>query len=120
MTAILLMFVLAIYQSPLFAQITPAFAQTTTPINFVKGKTSASVAGKGNQNYTIRVGAGQTCKIQLVSAKNAAMLEVLDAEGMDLTEGSDGRSFEGGFENTTDLKINVTAKNAFTLKISIK
>ena len=109
----LLMFALGVCQSSLLAQ-------TVTPIKFAKGKTSTAVAGKGNKSYTIRVGAGQTCKIKLVSARNAAMLEVLDAEGMDLTEGSDGRSFEGSFENATDLKINITAKNAFTLNVSIK
>lgn len=113
MTAVLLTFALGICQNPLLAQ-------TATPIKFARGKTAASVAGRGKQVYTLRVGAGQSCKILLVSAKNAALLEVLDAEGMDLTEGSDGRSFEGSFENAADLKIKITSKNAFTLKISIK
>lgn len=96
------------------------FAQTVRPIKFAAGKTSTAVKGSKTQAYTIRVGAGQTCKIRLISMRNAAMLEVLDAEGMDLTEGSDGRSFEGAFENATDLKINITSNIAYTLNVSIK
>lgn len=96
------------------------FAQTVKPIKFAAGKTSTAVKGSKTQAYTIRVGAGQTCKIRLISMRNAAMLEVLDAEGMDLTEGSDGRSFEGSFENATSLKINITSKIAYTLNVSIK
>lgn len=96
------------------------FAQTVKPIKFMAGKTSIAVKGSKTQSYTLRVGAGQTCKIRLISMRNAAMLEVLDAEGMDLTEGSNGRSFEGSFENATDLKINVDSRIAYTLNVSIK
>lgn len=110
---VVIMFAIAISQNA-------GFAQTIKPIKFVTGKTSAVVKGSKTQTYTIRVGAGQTCKIRLISMRNGAQLEVLDADGMDLTEGSDGRSFEGSFENATDLKINVASNIAYTLNVSIK
>ena len=114
LTAILLIAAICVCQNDIFAQ-------TAKRISFTKGKTSTVVKGAGNQSYVIRIGADQNCKIQLVSAKNAALLEVLDTEGMDLTEGSDGRSFEGSFSQAGDYRINVSAKGktAFTLKISI-
>lgn len=117
LSAAFLSFALCLCQNPISAQ-----EKASKAIQFAKGKTSTVVTGKGSQTYTLRVAAGQDCKIQLVSAKNAAQLEVLDAEGMDMTEGSDGRSFEGGFANAGDYRINVTApaKTAFTLKITVK
>src|ERR1044072_8815207 len=75
-----------------------ALAQTVERINLAEGKTSATVKGTGNQSYIFHVNAGKTCQIQLVSARNSATLEVLDAAGSDLTEGSDGHSFEGSFD----------------------
>lgn len=115
LTAAFLTFALCVSQSV-------ALAQTAERINLAEGKTSATVKGSGNQAYIFHVGAGQTCRIQLVSARNSATLEVLDAAGSDLTEGSDGHSFEGSFDEAGDLKINISAsgKTAFTLKITIK
>lgn len=98
------------------------YAQDAKRIEFAKGKTSTVVKGIGNQSYVIEIGAGQSCQIQLVSAKKSATLEFLNADGMDLTEGSDGRSFDGSFENAGNYRINIAAsgKTAFTLKITVK
>jgi hypothetical protein len=99
-----------------------AFAQTAKRIKFAAGKTSTVVRSAGDQSYLVGVRSGQTCRIELVSARRAATLEVLDAAGMDLTEGSDGRVFEGSFDQAGELRINVSSggKTAFTLKITIK
>lgn len=99
-----------------------AVAQEPARIEFPKGTGTQTLKGTGNKTFTLRIGADMYCKAKLSSAKNAAQLEVLDSKGMDQTEGSDGRSFEGGFAEGGEFKVNVTAKPglAWTLTVSLK
>lgn len=96
-----------------------AFGQTTKEITIPAGKTSIVIRGRGNQSYTFHFNANPNYKIQLISLKNVARLEVLGDGGEELTEGSDGHSFEGSFGVAGDYQINVISKTAFTLKIMI-
>lgn len=101
---------------------TLALAQEPARIEFPKGAGTQTVKGTGDKSYVVRIGANLSCKMKLTSPKNAAKLTVLDAKGMDQTEGSNGRSFEGGFAEAGDFKVNVNAKAgvAWTLTVSLK
>lgn len=99
-----------------------SFAQTAKRIEFANGASSATVKGAGNQSYALRVGAGQKIKLRLVSTDNTATFDCLDAEGSDLSEGSDGRTLEMTAGTAGDYSIHVqAAKGApFTLTVVVK
>ncbi len=97
-------------------------AQEPTRIEFSKETGTQTLKGTGDKSYILRIGADLTCKMKLASPKNAAQLAVLDSKGADQTEGSDGRSFEGGFAEAGDFRVNVAAKPglAWTLIVTLK
>lgn len=98
-----------------------AQAQSAQKIEMPAGKTSVSVKGVGTKTYTVTIAANTDCKITLLSRGNKAAFEILDAAGSDMTEGSDGRSFEGSFAEAGEytIKVTGTAKLAHTLTIKL-
>lgn len=100
-----------------------ASAQATPkPIQIPKGKTQTVVNGTGMQNYTIKLADNQELKLKLVSKGNKATYSLFDSAGSDLSEGSDGLSFEGSFAAGGEYKIQISAPRglAFTLTVSVK
>lgn len=98
-----------------------AQAQDAQKIEMPAGKTSVSVKGTGTKTYTLKIEAGTDCKITLVSRGNRATFEMLDPAGSDITEGNDGRTFEGSFAEAGEYKITVSggAKLAHTLTVKL-
>lgn len=106
----------------------------TKPIQFPKGKSSATVTGtvKGSDdmNYVLRAGSGQTLNVDFKASKGAAFFSVLGSGGAPaLFDGmSGGNHFSGTLPSDGDYTISVYLKGGakesdkpvgFTLKVAI-
>jgi hypothetical protein len=93
-----------------------AQADTTHPVQFAKGKSSATITGtvKGGEdaNYVLRANAGQTLNVDMKSSKGAAFFSVLPPSGPPaIFDGmQDGNHYSGTLPSDGEYKIVVYLK----------